>query len=74
VLWITFGMGFSGRTRVKSQIQSILIITKARDNHLIKLTRELALYLMRTPRQGRSRGLIVSVPLVTAVRNLCCQD
>lgn len=36
-----------GRTRVRSKIQTVLIVTKARDNRLIKLTRELALYLMQ---------------------------
>ncbi|KAL1942765.1 hypothetical protein VTO73DRAFT_5005 [Trametes versicolor] len=51
-----------GRTRVHSHIQSILIVTKARDNRLIKLTRELALYLMKKKRQGSSeRGIIVYV-------------
>lgn len=50
-----------GRARVKSTIQSVLIITKARDNHLIKLTRELALWLMTTPRNGKDTGLIVYV-------------
>lgn len=49
-----------GRTRVHSNIQSVLIVTKARDNRLIKLTRELALYLMLKPRKG-GRGLIVYV-------------
>ncbi|KAF8518745.1 ATP-NAD kinase-like domain-containing protein [Gautieria morchelliformis] len=49
-----------GRARVKANIQSMMIITKARDNRLIKLTRELALYLMVTPRAG-GRGLIVYV-------------
>ncbi|KAF8588700.1 ATP-NAD kinase [Ramaria rubella] len=49
-----------GRARVKANIQSVMIITKARDNRLIKLTRELALYLMVTPRGG-GRGLIVYV-------------
>ncbi|EGG08099.1 uncharacterized protein MELLADRAFT_35211, partial [Melampsora larici-populina 98AG31] len=34
------------RARIKGHVQSILIITKARDNHLIKLTRELAIWLM----------------------------
>ncbi|KAH9818392.1 ATP-NAD kinase-like domain-containing protein, partial [Melampsora americana] len=34
------------RARIKGNVQSILIITKARDNHLIKLTRELAIWLM----------------------------
>jgi NAD+ kinase len=50
-----------GRARVKSSIQSVLIVTKARDNQLIRLTRELALYLMKTPRHGRSRGITVYV-------------
>jgi NAD+ kinase len=49
---------FSGRARIRSNIQSVLIVTKARDNRLIKLTRELALYLMLKHRQG-SRGLVV---------------
>ncbi|KAA1474323.1 ATP-NAD kinase, partial [Dentipellis sp. KUC8613] len=49
-----------GRARIKSNIQSILIVTKARDNRLIKLTRELALYLMLTPRNN-GRGLVVYV-------------
>ncbi|KAF9792893.1 ATP-NAD kinase [Thelephora terrestris] len=49
-----------GRARVLSSIQHVLIVTKARDNRLIKLTRELALYLMRKPRQG-GRGLVVYV-------------
>lgn len=50
-----------GRARVKSNVQSVLIVTKARDNQLIKLTREIALYLMKTPRYGRNRGVIVYV-------------
>lgn len=49
-----------GRARVLSTIQHVLIVTKARDNKLIKLTRELALYLMLKPRQG-GRGLVVYV-------------
>lgn len=35
-----------GRTRVRSRIQTVLVVTKARDNRLITLTRELALYAM----------------------------
>ncbi|KIJ18967.1 hypothetical protein PAXINDRAFT_69984 [Paxillus involutus ATCC 200175] len=49
-----------GRARIRANIQSILIVTKARDNRLIKLTRELALYLMLKPRHGH-RGLVVYV-------------
>ena len=37
----------TGRTRVRSRIQYVLIVTKARDNRLINLTRELAIYLMQ---------------------------
>ncbi|EIW72112.1 hypothetical protein TREMEDRAFT_70628 [Tremella mesenterica DSM 1558] len=36
-----------GRTKVHSKISHVLIVTKARDNRLIKLTRELALFLMQ---------------------------
>ncbi|KAJ3836259.1 hypothetical protein F5878DRAFT_271565 [Lentinula raphanica] len=50
-----------GRARIRSNIQNILIITKARDNRLIKLTRQLALYLMLKPRPGQKRGLVVYV-------------
>ncbi|KAI0045282.1 ATP-NAD kinase [Auriscalpium vulgare] len=49
-----------GRARIKSNIQNVLIVTKARDNRLIKLTRDLALYLMKKPRYG-GRGLVVYV-------------
>ncbi|KAJ9104471.1 hypothetical protein QFC21_001966 [Naganishia friedmannii] len=47
-----------GRTKVKSNIQHVLIVTKARDNGLIKLTREVAVYLMskKTGSNGRSNG------------------
>lgn len=54
-----------GRTKVKSNIQHVLIVTKARDNGLIKLTREVAVYLMnkKTGNNGRSngRGMVVYV-------------
>jgi NAD+ kinase len=50
-----------GRARVQSNIQNVLIVTKARDNRLIKLTRELALYLMLKKRRGSKRGLVVYV-------------
>jgi NAD+ kinase len=36
-------------------------VTKARDNRLIKLTRELALYLMLKQSHGSQRGLVVYV-------------
>lgn len=46
---------------MKGDIKSIMIVTKARDNHLIKLTRELSLYLMNREQAGKERGLIVYV-------------
>ncbi|KAH9961294.1 hypothetical protein BC827DRAFT_1155402 [Russula dissimulans] len=49
-----------GRTRIKSNIQNVLIVTKARDNRLIALTRALAVYLMKKPRYN-GRGLVVYV-------------
>ncbi|KAI0036862.1 ATP-NAD kinase-like domain-containing protein [Vararia minispora EC-137] len=49
-----------GRARIRSNIQNVLIVTKARDNRLIKLTRELALYLMLRRSNG-GRGLVVYV-------------
>lgn len=42
----------------------MLIVTKARDNRLIKLTRELALYLMLKHRRGSKRGLVVCVIVI----------
>ncbi|KZT19715.1 ATP-NAD kinase [Neolentinus lepideus HHB14362 ss-1] len=49
-----------GRARIHSIIHSVLIVTKARDNRLIKLTRELALYLM-SKKTDNGRGLIVYI-------------
>lgn len=49
-----------GRTRIRSNIQNVLIVTKARDNRLIELTRALALYVMQKPRYN-GRGLVVYV-------------
>ncbi|KAF8750835.1 ATP-NAD kinase [Rhizoctonia solani] len=48
----------SSRARVHSKINNVLIITKARDNRLSKLTRELALMLMTKERED-GRGLVV---------------
>lgn len=50
----------AGRARVHSHIHTVLIVTKARDNRLIKLTRELALFLMHKPTHT-GRGLVVYV-------------
>ena len=56
-----------GRARVVANIQNVLIVTKARDNRLIKLTRQLALYLMLKKRPGHNRGLTVYVFLAFPV-------
>lgn len=54
-----------GRARVRTNIQSVLIVTKARDNRLIQLTRELAIYLMQKKSGDNDRGLIVCVICLT---------
>ncbi|KAH9485278.1 ATP-NADH kinase YEF1 [Psilocybe cubensis] len=48
-------------TAVGVREMSKQLVTKARDNRLIKLTRELALYLMLKHRRGSQRGLVVYV-------------
>lgn len=55
-----------GRTKVHSRIQHILIVTKARDNRLIALTRELALYLMQ---RGIPTGSPPTAPVSTEGRD-----
>jgi NAD+ kinase len=50
-----------GRALVKTNVNSILIITKARDNQLIKLTREMAIWIMTSMKGGRERGVVVYV-------------
>ncbi|KAG9035632.1 hypothetical protein FRB95_011038 [Tulasnella sp. JGI-2019a] len=50
-----------GRARVKSNIQNIMIITKARDNRLIKLTRDVAVHLMSKPKGENGRSIVVYV-------------
>jgi NAD+ kinase len=49
------------RTVIKTRIKSVMIVTKARDHSLVQLTRDLALWLMTTPRYGDSYGVIVHV-------------
>lgn len=44
-----------------SSAESVLIITKARDNNLVPLTRELTIWLMTHKFKGHDRGLIVYV-------------
>ena len=50
-----------GRRPVKMQVKSVMIVTKARDNTLVTLTREVAHWLMKTPRYGSDLGVAVYV-------------
>ena len=49
------------RRPIRRAVKNVMIVTKARDNHLVTLTRELALWLMQTPRYGSSTGVTVYV-------------
>ncbi|TGZ84462.1 ATP-NAD kinase [Ascodesmis nigricans] len=49
------------RKTCKVAVKNIMIVTKARDNELVHLTRELALWLMKTPRYGKTVGVTVYV-------------
>lgn len=46
---------------LKRAVRNIMIITKARDNTLVNLTRELAIWLLTTPRYGKDVGVNVYV-------------
>lgn len=49
------------RRPIKRAVRNIMIVTKARDNSLVHLTRELAEWLLRTPRYGSDQGVNVYV-------------
>ncbi|KAF4979015.1 hypothetical protein FZEAL_4690 [Fusarium zealandicum] len=49
------------RRPIKRAVRNIMIVTKARDNQLVHLTRELAAWLLRTPRYGSDLGVNVHV-------------
>lgn len=49
------------RRPIKRAVRNIMIVTKARDNDLVTLTRELAAWLMTTPRYGSNLGVNVYV-------------
>ncbi|WFC94148.1 NAD(+) kinase [Malassezia brasiliensis] len=49
------------RARVHSDVETVLIITKARDNRLVELTREMAIWLMTTRINDKGRGITVYV-------------
>lgn len=49
------------RRPIKRAVRNVMIVTKARDNQLVHLTRELAGWLLRTPRYGSHVGVNVYV-------------
>ena len=49
------------RTPIKRAVRNVMIVTKARDNQLVYLTRELATWLLSTPRYGSDLGVVVHV-------------
>ncbi|KAJ9618733.1 NAD(+) kinase [Taxawa tesnikishii (nom. ined.)] len=49
------------RRAVKQAVKSVMIITKARDNSLVELTRELTEWLLTKPRYGKDVGVNVYV-------------
>lgn len=49
------------RRPIKRAVRNVMIVTKARDNTLVLLTRELAQWLLRTPRYGSDLGVNVYV-------------
>ena len=51
----------AGRTVIKTKIKSVMIVTKARDHSLVQLTRDLARWLMTSPRHGKPYGVKVYV-------------
>lgn len=49
------------RRSTKQAVRNVMIVTKARDNSLVELTKELAEWLLTTPRYGRDIGVNVYV-------------
>jgi NAD+ kinase len=49
------------RQPIKRAVRNVMIVTKARDNQLVLLTRELTQFLLQTPRYGSDVGVNVYV-------------
>ena len=49
------------RRPIKRAVRTVMIVTKARDNRLVYLTRQLAEWLLETPRYNSDLGVIVYV-------------
>ena len=68
------------RRPLKRAVRNIMVITKARDNDLVNLTRELTQWLLATPRYGRDVGVNVWVDAKLknskrfGVDSICAQD
>uniref|UniRef100_U9UPM7 ATP-NAD kinase n=1 Tax=Rhizophagus irregularis (strain DAOM 181602 / DAOM 197198 / MUCL 43194) TaxID=747089 RepID=U9UPM7_RHIID len=50
-----------GQARIQNVVKTVMIVTKPGDARLVSLTRELALYLITTPRFGKEHGVTVYV-------------
>lgn len=50
-----------GQANIRINTRSVMVVTKARDNSLIYLTRDLVYWLMATPRNGLPHGVTVYV-------------
>lgn len=49
------------RRPIKRAVKNVMIVTKARDNSLVRLTRDVAAWLLSTPRYGNNMGVNVYV-------------
>ncbi|KAI1096268.1 ATP-NAD kinase [Rostrohypoxylon terebratum] len=49
------------RRPIRRAVRNVMIVTKARDNELVYLTKELTMWLLRTPRYGSDIGVNVYV-------------
>ncbi|PNS20295.1 NAD(+) kinase [Sphaceloma murrayae] len=49
------------RRSTRQAVRNVMIVTKARDNALVEKTREVAAWLIGTPRYGREKGVTVYV-------------
>ncbi|KAI1082818.1 ATP-NAD kinase [Whalleya microplaca] len=49
------------RRPIRRAVRNVMIVTKARDNDLVYLTKELTMWLLRTPRYGSDIGVNVYV-------------
>ncbi|CAG8531288.1 5842_t:CDS:2 [Ambispora gerdemannii] len=49
------------RARIRTVMKTVMLVTKPSDVRLVKLTRELAMHLITTPRYGKDYGVVVYV-------------